>query len=513
MSEPDAAGQPAGPGTPRPGADLRVSPEHLAAIVDSMGDAVVATDLDGIVTSWNAGARRLFGYEAAETIGRSVAELTPEDRHHELTQTLREAREGRVVGPYETIRRTKSGAPVDVSIIVSPVRDGHGTVVGAARVARDISALKARERELERMTRFAESMIESLPGVLYFYDVSGRFLRWNRRFRELTGYADDDIAGMHPLQFIAEDDVRRVEGAIDEVFALGESSVEAGLRHRDGRVTPYFFTGRRVELEGTPCLVGVGIDITARVRLEAERERRFQAETADRVKSAFLATMSHELRTPLNSIIGFTGILLKGLAGPLNPEQHKQLGMVRTSAQHLLALVNDVLDISRIEAGQLDLAREVFDIQASLMRVIALVEPQATARGLDLRLVVDGALGEALSDRRRFEQILLNLLSNGVKFTEQGSIELRASLVQDASWLRCAVTDTGIGIAREHLDTLFQPFRQIQSGLARQHEGTGLGLAICRRLAGLMGGHMDVASTPGLGSTFVVTLPLQAPVP
>jgi signal transduction histidine kinase len=252
--------------------------------------------------------------------------------------------------------------------------------------------------------------------------------------------------------------------------------------------------------------------------MEAERELRYRAETSDRIKSAFLATMSHELRTPLNSIIGFTGIMLQGLTGPLNAEQNKQLDMVRGSARHLLALVNDVLDISKIEAGQFEMASEPFELDRSIERVLALVAPQAEAKHLDLRVQVEKVLGEAVGDERRFEQILLNLLSNAIKFTDAGEVTLTAGLreicrlpgnssAQEA--VRVRISDTGIGIKAEDVPKLFQPFRQIDSGLTRQHEGTGLGLVICRRLAALMGGDIGVESEPGKGSAFSLTLPLS----
>jgi signal transduction histidine kinase len=223
--------------------------------------------------------------------------------------------------------------------------------------------------------------------------------------------------------------------------------------------------------------------------------------------------MSHELRTPLNSILGFTGILLKSLAGPITAEQRKQLDMVRVSARHLLALVNDVLDISKIEAGQLEVVHEPFDPGASITRVVALVGPQAEAKGLGLGVHVGAGIGQAIGDARRFEQILLNLLSNAIKFTERGGVSLTAMVTGDATLGRApalvvAIADTGIGIRPEHLSSLYQPFQQIDPGLARSHEGTGLGLAICDRLARLMGGTVTADSTWGRGSTFTVTLPL-----
>ncbi|MCF8113372.1 MAG: transporter substrate-binding domain-containing protein [Desulfotignum sp.] len=227
-----------------------------------------------------------------------------------------------------------------------------------------------------------------------------------------------------------------------------------------------------------------------------------QAKAADYLKSAFLATMSHELRTPLNSIIGFTGILLQGLAGQLNQEQQKQLGMVQTSSRHLLALINDVLDISKIEAGQLSLSLSTFDLRASIEKTVHLVKPLAEKKGLDLTLEVGGAVGEVTSDQRRLEQIILNLLNNAVKFTEKGSIHVTCRV--DGTHYELAVSDTGIGIDPDDIPDLFQPFHQIDAGLSRKREGTGLGLSICKKLILLMGGSINVKSCVSQGSTFTI---------
>ncbi len=244
-------------------------------------------------------------------------------------------------------------------------------------------------------------------------------------------------------------------------------------------------------------------------RTEELRLARDAAQSADRLKSAFLATMSHELRTPLNSIIGFSGILAQGLAGPLNAEQAKQLGMVRRSASHLLALINDVLDLSKIEAGQLQLFVEEFDVREAVEKVAALVQPQADAKELELSTVIGQEVGSLASDRRRVEQILLNLLSNALKFTEQGQVCVEVT--QTPRGLRFAVTDTGPGIAPEDLPRLFLPFSQVDAGLDRRHEGTGLGLSICKRLVEHLGGTIEVTSARGEGSTFRFELPLRKP--
>ena len=370
--------------------------------------------------------------------------------------------------------------------------------------------IQERTSELAKITREQLSIFES-AGVGIFMLRERKIVRCNRKMEEMTGYGHDELIGMSTRAWYGSDEAfHRAAIQVYGQLARGEIHLRSQqVSSKDGSV----FWGRLSlrALDGENPLEGsVGIleDISEeRKAAESQRKAMEKALEADRVKSAFLATMSHELRTPLNSIIGFTGILMQGLAGPLNEEQHKQLSMVQKSSRHLLALINDVLDISKIEAGQLVLTKAPFDLEASIEKVVSLVTPLAEHKGLELSVAVQPNIGTVITDQRRLEQVLINLLHNAIKFTENGKVRLSCRL--DGERLRFQVADTGIGIVPHELQRIFQPFHQVETGLSRQHEGTGLGLAICQRLVARMGGSIDATSAPGEGATFIVVLPRE----
>lgn len=383
-----------------------------------------------------------------------------------------------------------------------------------------------RTREIEKLSTFLQAIIDHTPNAIFYKGADLRFRGCNDAYEQTFGVARRDFVGKTVLDLsylpMADREAYQAEDA--HVVASGTTLCrETIIPFADGREhhTLYSVSGFS-DGEGNPAgMVGVIVDITQQKEAEAElREAKQRAEYADRLKSAFLATMSHELRTPLNSIIGFTGVVLQELAGPLTDEQKKQLGMVRDSARHLLALINDVLDISKIEAGEFRVAHEAFDIDAALARVVGIVRPLAEKKRLQLEVTSPGKLGATVGDSRRTEQVLLNLLSNAVKFTDHGTVSLCAEQVSgfssergyvQAPAVRFAVADTGIGIRPEDMAILFQPFRQIESALSRNHDGTGLGLAISRRLAAMMGGSIEASSRWQEGSVFSFTLPVITP--
>ena len=437
-----------------------------------------------------------------------------------LTETAR-----RIATQKDYSVRAPANGDDEVASLARTFNEMVGVVEAeSAASARAQAALRSSEARLRQI-------VDLVPHMIFVKDREGRFLLANRTVAEAHGTTVASLVGRSQLELGLNED--RIPGWREEDRKVVEEGAECFVGEepfRDASGALRFLQTTKVPLlleDGVSrAVLGVGIDVTERKRSEDElrryrdhledlvRERtaelaiaKERAEESDRLKSAFLATMSHELRTPLNSIIGFSGVLLQGLAGPLNEEQQKQMGMVCGSAEHLLALINDVLDISKIEAGQLTLFSETFDLRASLANLVSSAAPLAAKKGLSLEHEIGGEVGEVTNDRRRVEQVVLNLLSNAVKFTDHGSVRLVCTADDERATIR--VVDTGIGIRAEDVGKLFRPFRQVDSGTSRQYEGTGLGLSISRKLAELLGGSIDVTSEPGRGSTFTVVLPLK----
>jgi PAS domain S-box-containing protein len=490
-----------------------------------------------------------YGYTREELIGMHASQLRSPDTKEEFNQQIKIAQvSGKAL--YETVHQRKDGSVFPVEISLHAI-DNDGKRFYQA-VIRDITERKKAEIALkdrmEDLRRLATVVSDSNDAVI-LHDFDGKILAWNRGAKETYGYTETEALGKNVREIVADAD-REAALTLIQRIQQGDIVKSFELRRvtKDGRILNVWLTTTLLTDEkGKPVAIATTErDITERKQAEEEvrelnttLEQRVtertaelvvakdRAEEADRLKSAFLATMSHELRTPLNSIIGFTGILLQELAGPLNAEQRKQLEMVRDSGRHLLALINDVLDISKIEAGQLEVRSEPFDLRASIENVAGIVHPLAVKKGLDLHVELAPDIGTFVSDARRVEQVLLNLLNNAIKFTERGKVTLTAeiapgalcapnslpasqsSATRQASVLRISVADTGIGIKPEDFTKLFLPFRQIDSGLTRQHEGTGLGLAICRRLVDLLGGEIHATSEWGKGSVFTFTLPMK----
>jgi PAS domain S-box-containing protein len=503
---------------------LRESEEKFSKVFHASPVALsIRRVSDGRYVEVNESFLKRMEYQREEIIGRTALEINAWANPSEREKMLNTLHEQGSLRDFEAQFRTKSGE-IGTALLFRDVIEiaGEKYFIGTTL---DITERKEMEKTVLKERDFSDAMLNSLPGILYFYDQTGKFLRWNRNLEIVTGYSGKEIARMNPLDFFVGVEKEYIAQRIQEVFRNGESDAEANLVSKNGNRIPYYFTGKRIEIENVPYLIGMGIDITQRRQAEEELRKlnlelegriaarteelaaaMIKAQESDRLKSAFLATMSHELRTPLNSIIGFTGVILRGLAGPLNEEQNKQLNMIYDSAHHLLALINDVLDISKIEAGQLEIFKRSFDMRQAIESVLRIVQPLAHKKNLQLVTSIGSGVGIINNDRRRVEQVLINLVNNAIKFSERGEVSIECQIKD--GWLETSVHDSGIGIKPEDMDRLFKPFQQIDTGLARGHEGTGLGLAICKRLVTVMGGEINVESQWGVGSTFKFTLPI-----
>ncbi|MBN2614363.1 MAG: PAS domain S-box protein [Bacteroidales bacterium] len=392
----------------------------------------------------------------------------------------------------------------------------------------ELQKSQAERNEAIKETTFLAHVFRSINENVTITDLNDKIIFVNQSLLHTYGYTEEELIGQHISILRAKDNPSSVIESIYPNTLKGGWEGELINIRKDGSAFPVSLRTTIIyDTEKKPvALVGVSSDITKQKHeqeelrlyrnhledlvkqrtLELEREKE-KAQSADRLKSSFLATMSHELRTPLNSIIGFSGILLQGRPGALNDEQKKQLGMLQNSARHLLSLINDVLDISKIEAGQLKVNINQFDLPEVIHHVVEINQPLADKKNLEIKVSLDPQVGEIVSDKQRIQQVLINLVNNAIKFTDEGSVTINCYKSDDH--IKIKIIDTGIGIEQDKLSLLFKPFTQVDTGLSRKHEGTGLGLSICKKLLDILNGRIHVESEYNNGSTFTVILPVQ----
>lgn len=688
---------------------LHASQEMFRLISDHISDLVAVIDPEGRFL-YASQSHTILETPPRELYLRSSFDAVhPDDREHLrklLAETVRTGAENRA--QFRLL--ADNGQVLNMESVITAIRNAEGKVEKVLAVSRDISARQEAENRVLSEMEFSDTLINSMPGIFYLYRGADRkILRWNKNLETVTGYSAEEISTLDPLSYFPEDEKPIVHERMLKCFAEGSADIEVNILSKTGRRTPFYVTGFRLEIEGRPCMLGIGIDITARlaaesalratmlrltrqnavlgekarnasslgaklreslltitelaaetlevsrasiwfyneahtticcadlfekdkgqhcsgmelaaadfpayfkalaeeraiaaedastdprtrefdatylrplgirsmldapirgsgkmvgiichehtgglrewqpdeesfagsmadlVALSLEVDQRRQAETAlretldnlelkvaertkdletanerlqelDRLKSEFLATMSHELRTPLNSIIGFTGILRQELAGPMNDEQKKQLSMVHSSARHLLNLINDLLDLSRIESGKMELFLEEVAVIELVKEIDQCLAPQVQQKKLRLETSIDQPALRIRTDRNKTFQILLNLANNAIKFTDVGRVTLRVTT--DRERVKFEVADTGIGIKPESITHLFEAFRQVDGSARRVYEGTGLGLYLSKQLARMLGGNITVESEFGIGSCFTLVLPHTPP--
>ncbi len=438
-----------------------------------------------------------------------------------LSNLLQRQISGPIVALADTARAVSERGDFSLRA-VQQSRDEVGRLTAAFNQM--LTHIQARDALLSASEARFRHLVDGVKDyAVFMLDPTGRVVTWNAGAERLKGYHAQEIVGENLAIFYEPvDRVRRKpELALLTAAEAGRSEDEGWRVRKDGSRfwANVIIAAMKDETGGLAGFANVTRDMTEHKQIEAEMlqmnaeleqrviERTAQLEAASRAKSDFLAGMSHELRTPLNAIIGFSEVMVDGKTGALTPKQSQYLTHILNSGQHLLQLINNVLDLSKVEAGKMELYPEAFSVRRAVEEVSSLVAPMAQKKNLAIHAQVAPAVDEVTLDLQKFKQVLFNLLSNAVKFTpEGGQIEVLAQ-PHGETRLELRVRDTGIGIKAEDLDKLFKEFHQLDSGLSRQYSGTGLGLALTKRIVEFQQGSIRVESEPGHGSTFIVVLP------
>ena len=490
--------------------DAKLLEARFRDLLESTPDAIVMVNVTGRIVLVNSQAERVFGYPRSELLGQAVEVLLP----HRYRGAHLGHRSGffgqprtRTMGAgLELHGLRKDGGEFPVEISLSPIDTEEGTMVMSA--IRDITDRKRADQKFK-------DLLEAAPDAMVIVNREGHIVLVNSQAVKLFGWSRDELLGqpielLVPQRFSARHpDHRRNFFAEPRTRSMG-AGLELHCLRKDGSEFPVEISLSPLDTEEGLFVSSAIRDVTERKRIEQVlRDKNLELENAALVKDRFLASMSHELRTPLNAIIGFTGTLLMKLPGPLNAEQEKQLRIVQTGARHLLSLINDLLDVAKLNANKVTLTLELVDCKTLVEEVSATLQMEARRKGLAFAVHTPPVDVLLLTDRRALSQILINLVGNAIKFTQQGRVDV---VLQDLQLptgrvVQLHVQDTGPGIPLQEQPRLFEAFSRVESADRRHHEGTGLGLHLSRKLAEALGGTLGFDSTEGLGSTFTLQLP------
>lgn len=489
---------------------------HLAAIVDSADDAIIGKLLDGTIVSWNAGATRLFGFDAQAMIGQPVTRLIPDERLAEEGMILERIRRGERVADFETVRLCRDGSRIDVSVCVSPIRDAGGQVVGASKIARDIR----RHAQMRDQAQQYRDLVETALDAVVAIDGAQRICLFNPAAEAMFGWSASQVLGQ-PLDRLLPEAMRAAHRQHTADFAAGDGSSRRmgaargggnarrvnGLR-ADGSVFPVEAVISRFGQGESLRMTVVLRDITDAQRAAALRNAAAMAQAANEAKSAFIARMTHELRTPMNAVLGFAHLLLADGHGVREATHRRHAQHIYSAGRHLLSLIDDLLDLARIEAGQMRVSAQAVALDALVLDVQSVLEPIARTSGITLAAAPPLAPALACrADPLRLRQVLYNLVANAIKYNRpQGQVHIEVK-PHGAQQVEICISDTGEGLTEEQLQHLFEPFNRLgheRSGTP----GTGLGLVVVRQLVALMQGDLSISSRPGQGTRACLTLPL-----
>ena len=500
---------------------VRLRTRELASFLETTREGFATFRIGGAFTRVNDAYCSMVGFSREELLRMNVRDVDSDLREEQLAN-LGEMVRKTGVALLETTHRRKDGRIVDLEASLSWTDVSGGQYLAFMR---DITDRKSADNALAESEARLRRITDHMVDLVAEFDEQARFRYVSPSYERLLGYAPAELIGTWAPDKIPPEDREKAIEAIGAMLTAGTGTARFRYRHKDGTHRWIESTGR-VILDAGGTLLGSVMgsrDVTAQVKASDQLQQRSnvlrlqseelaaavrQLEAASRAKDEFLASMSHELRTPLNGILGMAEVLRSGIHGSLGERQQRCLQVVEEGGRHLLALINDILDVAKIEAGRLVLNPEPCSVPGVCRASVAMVQAAAERKKIDLGYAVDQAATPVVADARRLQQILFNLLSNAVKFTPPGGrVSLDARVAPELREIRFVVSDTGPGIAPEDVGKLFRPFTQLDTRLAREHGGSGLGLALVRNMTQLHGGKVEVESEPGKGSRFTVLLP------
>lgn len=473
---------------------------RLAAIVESSHDAIIGKTLDGVILSWNAAAERLYGYAAESAIGRPISIIVPPEELETVQRCAARVRSGEGIVALETARLRKDGTRIPVSLTVSPVKDRSGVVVAASMIERDITERRLAERALAESERRFRSLLDTLPQLVWTCRPDGGCDYLSRQWREHTGASERQPPERDWLDALHPEDRPQLQARWSAAVA-GQDDLHADIRLR-GRDGAYrWFKTRAVPMRGEDGAIvrwfGSSTDISEIVEARAEAER------ANAAKSRFIAAASHDLRQPVQAARIYLDLLARQLR---DPEQTRLADDTRQALQASENLLNALLDVSTLESGGIEPEIQDLPVQEILDALVHESRPQAESKGLDLRVVRSAAI--VRSDPALLRRMLRNLLQNAIRYTRQGRVLVGCRRFRGT--LRIEVWDTGTGIPREQLGTIFEDLRQLGNPERNRAQGIGLGLSVVQRMARLLGHEVSVRSWPNRGSGFAIAVPMAA---
>lgn len=512
---------------------LRESIEFSSSLLNNAPNPILVINPDTSIRYVNPALESLTGYAFGRVVGTTPPfpwwTGDPQVTMKYLKEALDEG-----TSRLEKLYRKKNGDNFWVEVTAVPVHSAGElkyTIISWV----DITDRKEMEDKIQTYTRDLENLVEKRTqevmeserkyshlieyanDAIFIADRHGNIKDVNKKSSEFTGYSREELLSKRLIDFIPTSEIeinRKMFSQVEKGNSI--ENFETTIIREDGTTMTILLNMIMSEYSGEIVIQGIARDITQRKMLEKERESyinalemlNYKLAEADKLKTQFLATMSHELRTPLNSIIGFTDIILAGMSGPISQEVKEQLEIVSSSSKHLLNLINDILDLSRIESGKLEILPTAFTLEEVLEEVIRIHSPMAKEKSLTLTCTIQENLPPITNDKTRIKQIIMNLVNNAIKYTHEGSVTLRGDLSRNNHLVLVSVTDTGIGIGKEDVKDIFQAFKQLDSSSTRRYEGAGLGLYLSKKLVDILGGDIRVESVQGKGSVFTVSFPV-----